>query len=325
MAPSASRPGSRCGWATRRCSSARSRRAGCWRPPGCRPARSTARCSTRCSRSGGRHGRRCAHAAGAARRRPAGRLCRVAVGGRAAAPVHVGDYVDFYSSLEHATNLGRMFRPGAEPLLPNWRHLPVGYHGRASSVVPTGTPVRRPAGNSRPPRPAARQASGPRSGSISSSSSGSSPAPATRSGPPIPASEAAEHVFGFVLVNDWSARDIQRWEYQPLGPVPRQVVRHLDLAVGRAVRGARAVPRPRPAPGARAARVPARARRLGARHRARGRARGHRRVARERPWPVLDVPAAARPRDDQRHQRPPRRPLRLRHDLRRRAGDRRAA
>jgi fumarylacetoacetase len=124
-------------------------------------------------------------------------------------PVAVGDYVDFFSSLEHATNLGRMFRPDvAEPLLPNWRHLPVGYHGRAGTVVVSGTPIPRPHGQ--------RPSFGPSElldielelGFITG-------------GPPrarIPAAEAAEHVFGFVLVNDWSARDIQRWEYQPLGP-----------------------------------------------------------------------------------------------------------
>ena len=131
-------------------------------------------------------------------------------------PVAIGDYVDFYSSLEHATNLGRLFRPDAEPLLPNWRHLPVGYHGRASSVVVSGTPIRRPHG----------QLPGRRRAHLRADAAARHRArarlrhrprqrrSARRSRPPT----AADHVFGFVLVNDWSARDIQRWEYQPLGP-----------------------------------------------------------------------------------------------------------
>jgi fumarylacetoacetase len=124
-------------------------------------------------------------------------------------PWVVGDYVDFYSSLEHATNLGRLFRrDAAEPLLPNWRHLPVGYHGRAGTVVVSGTPIARPHGQ--------RPSFGPSEALDIELELGF-----VTGGPPrarIPADEAAEHVFGFVLVNDWSARDIQRWEYQPLGP-----------------------------------------------------------------------------------------------------------
>jgi fumarylacetoacetase len=128
-------------------------------------------------------------------------------------PFDVGDFVDFYSSLQHATNLGRLFRPQSDPLLPNWRHLPVGYHGRAGTCVVSGTPVRRPCG-----------------------------LVADRTGPPVFApsreldfelevgfvvgvggtrlapDDAPAHVFGAVLVNDWSARDIQAFEYQPLGP-----------------------------------------------------------------------------------------------------------
>ncbi len=97
-------------------------------------------------------------------------------------PAEIGDYTDFYSSREHASNVGTLLRGKDNALMPNWLHLPVAYHGRASSIVPSGTPVRRPLGQ------------------------------------PIPIDEAEVHVFGLLLVNDWSARDIQSWEYQPLGP-----------------------------------------------------------------------------------------------------------
>jgi fumarylacetoacetase len=137
---------------------------------------------------------------------------------RAQLPIAVGDYVDFYSSLEHATNLGRMFRPDGDPLLPNWRHLPVGYHGRASSVVPSGTPVRRPRGQLPPAEPGGTPRFGPSERLDFELELGFVTGPGNALGTAIPAAEAAEHVFGFVLVNDWSARDIQRWEYQPLGP-----------------------------------------------------------------------------------------------------------
>jgi len=132
-------------------------------------------------------------------------------------PFTVADYVDFYSSLEHATNLGRMFRPDAEPLLPNWRHLPVGYHGRSGTVVVSGTPVRRPRGQAKPPdaeapvyRPSRRLDIELELGFVVGTPS--------RIGEPVPAAAFADHVFGVVLVNDWSARDIQAWEYVPLGP-----------------------------------------------------------------------------------------------------------
>jgi fumarylacetoacetase len=133
-------------------------------------------------------------------------------------PLAVGDYVDFYSSLEHATNLGRMFRPDAEPLLPNWRHLPVGYHGRASSVVVSGTPVRRPRGQLPPAEPGGAPSFGPTQRLDIELELGFVTGPGNALGTSIPTSAAAQHVFGFVLVNDWSARDIQRWEYVPLGP-----------------------------------------------------------------------------------------------------------
>jgi len=131
-------------------------------------------------------------------------------------PFTVGDYVDFYSSLEHATNLGRMFRPDSEPLLPNWRHLPVGYHGRSGTVVVSGTPIRRPVGQ----RPGA---GGPTWGpsrrlDLELELAYVIGGPPNALGEPIPIEHARERIFGFLLLNDWSARDIQAWEYQPLGP-----------------------------------------------------------------------------------------------------------
>ena len=133
-------------------------------------------------------------------------------------PVAIGDYVDFYSSIEHASNVGRIFRPDAEPLLPNWRHLPVGYHGRASSVVVSGTPIRRPRGQLPPAEPGQPPRFGPTERLDIELELGFVTGPGNALGTPIPATQVHEHVFGFVLVNDWSARDIQRWEYQPLGP-----------------------------------------------------------------------------------------------------------
>jgi fumarylacetoacetase len=132
-------------------------------------------------------------------------------------PFAVRDYVDFYSSLEHATNLGRLFRPDGDPLLANWRHLPVGYHGRAGTVVVSGTPVVRPRGQTKAPGedeprfgPSARLDIELELGFVVGAGS--------ELGEPVPASAFRDHVFGVVLVNDWSARDIQAWEYQPLGP-----------------------------------------------------------------------------------------------------------
>jgi len=132
-------------------------------------------------------------------------------------PFEVADYIDFYSSLEHATNLGKLFRPGAEPLLPNWRHLPVGYHGRAGTIVVSGTPIRRPHGQSKPPD-ADAPAFGPSRRLDIELELGFVIGASSRLGEPVAVDSALEHVFGVVLVNDWSARDIQAWEYQPLGP-----------------------------------------------------------------------------------------------------------
>ena len=132
-------------------------------------------------------------------------------------PFTVADYVDFYCSLDHASNVGRIFRPDAEPLLPNWRHLPIGYHGRAGTVVVSGTPVTRPCGQRRPPG-AEAPTFGPSARLDIEAEVGFVIGVGSRLGEPIPIDDFADHVFGVVLVNDWSARDIQAWEYQPLGP-----------------------------------------------------------------------------------------------------------
>jgi fumarylacetoacetase len=130
-------------------------------------------------------------------------------------PIEVADYVDFYSSLEHAANVGRMLRPAADPLPANWRHLPAAYHGRSGTVVVSGTPVPRPSGQRLGP-------DGPLFGPSAmldvELELGFVIGTPSRRGEPVPVESALEHVFGVVLLNDWSARDIQAWEYQPLGP-----------------------------------------------------------------------------------------------------------
>ena len=132
-------------------------------------------------------------------------------------PFTVSDYVDFYASEHHATNIGRIFRPDAEPLTPNWKHLPIAYHGRAGTVVVSGTPVRRPCGQSRPAG-ADAPSYGPCARLDFEAELGFVVGAHSHLGEPVPASRFAEHVFGVCLVNDWSARDIQAWEYVPLGP-----------------------------------------------------------------------------------------------------------
>lgn len=131
-------------------------------------------------------------------------------------PVRIGDYTDFYAGIHHAENVGRMFRPNADPLLPNYRHLPVAYHGRASSIVVSGTPIRRPSGQflneSRQP------VFGPSQKLDFELELGLIIGKSNPLGNPIPTTEAEDYIFGVTLFNDWSARDIQRWEYQPLGP-----------------------------------------------------------------------------------------------------------
>jgi fumarylacetoacetase len=131
-------------------------------------------------------------------------------------PVRVGDYSDFYASIHHASNVGSMFRPDS-PLLPNYKYVPIGYHGRASSVVVSGTPVRRPSGQTRD------DASAPPSFGASRRLDyelelGAWVGAPNALGEPIPIARAEEHLWGVSLLNDWSARDIQTWEYQPLGP-----------------------------------------------------------------------------------------------------------
>jgi len=132
-------------------------------------------------------------------------------------PFEVADYVDFYSSLEHATNMGRLFRPDADPLPPNWRWLPVGYHGRAGSVVVSGTAVRRPYGQLMLPGSSAPVYAPSQRLDLELELGFVVGVPSAR-GEPVPAERFADHVFGVVLVNDWSARDLQAWEYVPLGP-----------------------------------------------------------------------------------------------------------
>ena len=130
-------------------------------------------------------------------------------------PVAVGDYVDFYSSLHHATNLGRLFRPDGEALLPNWRHLPVGYHGRSGTIVADGADIVRPSGlrlvDGSPEH-------GPTGALDIELEVGCVIGAGSDLGRPVTAADAEHHLFGLCLVNDWSARDIQAFEYQPLGP-----------------------------------------------------------------------------------------------------------
>lgn len=132
-------------------------------------------------------------------------------------PVQVGDYTDFYSSKEHATNVGMMFRDPENALLPNWIHIPVGYHGRSSSIIPSGINVRRPNGQTLPAG-AHKPVFGPSKLVDFELEMAFITTDANDLGEPIPIDEAEDYIFGLVLFNDWSARDIQKWEYVPLGP-----------------------------------------------------------------------------------------------------------
>ncbi len=132
-------------------------------------------------------------------------------------PVAIGDYTDFYSSIEHATNAGKMFRDPENALLPNWRHLPIGYHGRASSIVVSGTPIRRPNGQTKA-NDATQPVFGPTKRLDFELEMGFVIGKETQIGDTISTAKAEEYIFGLVLFNDWSARDIQAWEYVPLGP-----------------------------------------------------------------------------------------------------------
>ncbi|HTX77194.1 MAG TPA: fumarylacetoacetase [Terracidiphilus sp.] len=131
-------------------------------------------------------------------------------------PAQIGDYTDFYASIHHATRVGKLFRPD-NPLLPNYKYVPIGYHGRASSIVVSGQPIGRPSGQIKPPQ-VAEPIFGPARNLDYELEVGIFIGPGNPLGKPIPISAAEQHIFGFCLVNDWSARDIQSWEYQPLGP-----------------------------------------------------------------------------------------------------------
>lgn len=146
----------------------------------------------------------------------AGRLLAPIAGAELLLPAAIGDYTDFYASVYHATNVGSMFRPD-NPLLPNYKYVPIGYHGRSSSIVVSGTPVRRPRGQSKAPD-ADRPGFGPTRLLDYELEVGGFIGLGNSLGQPITIDNAWEHIFGLCLVNDWSARDIQAWEYQPLGP-----------------------------------------------------------------------------------------------------------
>ncbi|MEM6684560.1 MAG: fumarylacetoacetase, partial [Bacteroidota bacterium] len=132
-------------------------------------------------------------------------------------PVEIGDYTDFYSSIEHATNVGKMFRGEENALMPNWLHVPVGYHGRSSSIIPSGIPIHRPQGQTMPAG-ADAPVFGPSQRVDFELEMAFITTDANNLGEPIPIDEAEDYIFGVVLFNDWSARDIQKWEYVPLGP-----------------------------------------------------------------------------------------------------------
>lgn len=132
-------------------------------------------------------------------------------------PIQIGDYTDFYSSLEHATNVGSMFRDPENALLPNWLHIPIAYHGRSSSIIPSGIPIHRPQGQTLP-NGTEQPVFGPSKLVDFELEMAFITTVANDLGEPIPIEEAEEYIFGLVLLNDWSARDIQKWEYVPLGP-----------------------------------------------------------------------------------------------------------
>jgi fumarylacetoacetase len=131
-------------------------------------------------------------------------------------PAEIGDYTDFYASIHHATRVGKLFRPD-NPLLPNYKYVPIGYHGRASSIVVSGANIRRPSGQTKPPA-ATEPAFGLSRSLDYELEVGIFVGPGNSLGQPIPIDQADQHIFGLCLVNDWSARDVQSWEYQPLGP-----------------------------------------------------------------------------------------------------------
>jgi fumarylacetoacetase len=233
-------------------------------------------------------------------------------------PAEVGDYTDFYASVHHATNVGAMFRPD-QPLLPNYKWVPIGYHGRASSLVPGGAPVRRPSGQRKAPAESA-PAFGPSRMLDYELELGAFVGPGTPLGGRLDAAEAEAHLFGLCLVNDWSARDLQAWEYQPLGPfLSKSFATTWRRGWSRSTRSNRsASPRPARAGRPGAAAVPARDGGPGARRvrrdgrgvaahagDARGRGAGGAAVARVVPRHVLDRRAAAHAPREQRLQPAP--------------------
>nr|ADD38200.1 Fumarylacetoacetase [Lepeophtheirus salmonis] len=133
-------------------------------------------------------------------------------------PAQIGDYTDFYSSIDHATNVGTMFRGKENALMPNWKHLPVGYHGRSSSVVVSGTPIRRPNGQTKPVETEPPQFGPCKLLDFELEMAFFVGGPTNELGKPISIEKAQDRIFGMVVMNDWSARDIQKWEYVPLGP-----------------------------------------------------------------------------------------------------------
>ena len=132
-------------------------------------------------------------------------------------PIAVRDYVDFYSSIEHATNVGKLFRPD-NPILPNYRYVPIGYHGRSSTIVVDGTPIRRPSGQRKLPQGEAPVVGPAQMLDFELELAFLTGHADTPLGTPLPIDAVRDHVYGYVLLDDWSARDIQAWEYQPLGP-----------------------------------------------------------------------------------------------------------
>ncbi|MGC4008113.1 MAG: fumarylacetoacetate hydrolase family protein [Pseudomonas sp.] len=167
-------------------------------------------------------------------------------------PAKVGDYTDFYVGIHHAQNVGKLFRPD-NPLLPNYKYVPIGYHGRASTVVPSGTEVRRPNGQTLPAG-AEAPVFGPCARMDLELELGIWIGQGNDQGKAIPINAASGHIAGFCLLNDWSARDVQAWEYQPLGPFLSKKFRHHGVALGGHRRGAGTFPRrPTGPPGRRSA------------------------------------------------------------------------
>ncbi len=232
-------------------------------------------------------------------------------------PFEVADYVDFYCSEQHATNVGRIFRPDGEALTPNWKHLPIGYHGRAGTIVVSGTDVRRPCGQR--PESGGTPSYGPSRRLDIEAELGFVVGTPSSQGTPVPASAFADHVFGVTALNDWSARDIQAWEYVPLGPfLGKSFATSISpwvtpLAALEAARVDLPGQDPEPLDYLRVGRT------RGLRHRLRDRAerRGRQPAAVRRD--VLVAGPDAGPPDRQRRIAPHRRPVRQRHDQRRRA------